>query len=110
MSENNNSGATAHAAKPPVPKPKIEEPGDMFLNEARRARTPLTFHLRSGRQASGTVESFGRYSVLIRANGGRVVLHKHAIDVVEESGDQSVMKVNRNTAAPPGPLRPPLNM
>jgi sRNA-binding regulator protein Hfq len=47
-------------------------------------RAPLVFHLRSGQHITATVRAFGGYSVDVQTGAsGRVLIQKHAIDLVE---------------------------
>jgi len=101
---NSNSGCTA--TKPGMTpataaKPKAEEPDIALYAEARTARVPLRFHMRGGREITGTVHTYGRFSIGVRTTDGRIVLHKHAIDWVEIPG-AGLRNVRSGPLASPG--------
>ncbi len=55
---------------------------DVFLNEARRERMPLTLFLTNGFQQRGTVVSFDGYTVLLVFEGKQYLIYKHAISTI----------------------------
>jgi host factor-I protein len=55
---------------------------DSFLNTARKERLSITIYLLSGVKLTGRIRSFGKYSVVLEANGQEQLIFKHAISTV----------------------------
>ena len=55
---------------------------DIFLNEARKERMPLTVFLTNGFQQRGTVAAFDGYTVLLVHENRQYLLYKHAISTI----------------------------
>ena len=61
---------------------KQKELQDLFLNQARRDRTPVTVFLMNGFQLRGTIRGFDAFVVLVESDGRQQMIYKHAISTV----------------------------
>ncbi|WNO52536.1 RNA chaperone Hfq [Stakelama saccharophila] len=59
---------------------------DLFLNQLRRSKTPVTMFLVKGVKLQGIVTWFDNFSVLLRRDGQSQLVYKHAISTVMPSG------------------------
>ena len=55
---------------------------DLFLNQARKGRTPLTVFLVNGFQMRGYITCFDQFVVLMHAEGRQQMIYKHAISTI----------------------------
>ena len=55
---------------------------DHFLNNARRAKLPLTIFLLKGVKLQGVITWFDNFSVLLRREGQAQLIYKHAISTI----------------------------
>ena len=55
---------------------------DVFLNGARRDRTPITMFLMNGFQMRGTVSAFDSFTVVLESGGKQQLVYKHAISTM----------------------------
>ncbi|MBN8553560.1 MAG: RNA chaperone Hfq [Caulobacterales bacterium] len=55
---------------------------DAFLNNVRKARTPLTIFLVNGVKLQGVVTWFDNFCVLLRRDGQSQLVYKHAISTI----------------------------
>ncbi len=55
---------------------------DVFLNQARKDRIPVTFFLVNGFQFKGVVRGFDSYIVIADCDGKQYVIYKHAISTI----------------------------
>ena len=55
---------------------------DVFLNGARRDRTPITMFLMNGFQMRGTVYAFDSFTVVLESDGKQQLVYKHAISTM----------------------------
>ena len=51
---------------------------DVFLNQARKEKTPVTIYLTNGFQFKGTVRGFDSFTVILDADGKQNLVYKHA--------------------------------
>ena len=58
---------------------------DKFLNNARRAKVPLTIFLVKGVKLQGVITWFDTFSVLLRRDGKTQLVYKHAISTIVSS-------------------------
>ena len=59
---------------------------DIYLNQARRERIPVTVKMVDGGQLSGTVRGFDSFTVILEDDDGSAqMLYKHAIAAVIQS-------------------------
>ena len=55
---------------------------DIFLNQARKDKIPLTIFLVNGYQFKGYVKGFDSYIVILSCEGKQNVVYKHAISTI----------------------------
>ena len=55
---------------------------DVFLNQARRERTPLTVFLVNGFQMRGIITGFDAFVIVLVSEGRQQMIYKHAISTV----------------------------
>ena len=58
---------------------------DLFLNQARRERTPLTVFLMNGFQMRGVITGFDSFVILLFSDGKQQMIYKHAISTITPS-------------------------
>ncbi len=63
---------------------------DVFLNQVRKAKVPLTVFLVNGIKLQGVVTAFDNFCVLLRREGKIQLVYKHAISTVMPSGALSL--------------------
>jgi len=55
---------------------------DIFLNNVRKNKTPVTMFLVNGVKLQGVITWFDNFSVLLRRDGHSQLVYKHAISTV----------------------------
>ena len=55
---------------------------DVFLNQARRERTPLTVFLVNGFQMRGVITGFDQFVILLQSDGRQQMIYKHAVSTM----------------------------
>ncbi|WP_446899620.1 RNA chaperone Hfq [Clostridium sp. LBM24168] len=55
---------------------------DIFLNGARKNKTPVTIHLTNGFQIKGSVKGFDNFTVILDVDGKQMMIYKHAISTI----------------------------
>ncbi|HIU44257.1 MAG TPA: RNA chaperone Hfq [Candidatus Ventrousia excrementavium] len=55
---------------------------EVFLNEARKQKTPVTVFMTNGFQQRGTVAAFDGYTILMHNEGRQYFVYKHAISTI----------------------------
>jgi host factor-I protein len=55
---------------------------DIFLNQVRKERIPVTIFLTNGFQLKGMVKGFDNFIVLLESEGKQQMIYKHAISTV----------------------------
>ncbi len=55
---------------------------DVFLNQARKDRMPLTIILTNGYQFKGIIRGFDAYIVILETEGRQQLVFKHAISTL----------------------------
>jgi len=55
---------------------------DVFLNQLRRDRMPLTVYLTNGFQLKGIIKGFDNFVIVIEADGKQQVVYKHAVSTI----------------------------
>lgn len=61
---------------------KTQNLQDLFLNQARRDRQPVTVFLMNGFQLKGTVRGFDSFVVIFDCEGKQQMIYKHAISTI----------------------------
>ncbi len=64
---------------------KVNNLQDMFLNNLRRSKTPVTMFLVKGVKLQGIITWFDNFSVLLRRDGHAQLIYKHAISTIMPS-------------------------
>ena len=55
---------------------------DVFLNQARKDRLPLTIFLTNGYQFKGIIRGFDQFIVILETDGKQQLVYKHAISTI----------------------------
>ncbi|ATD55080.1 RNA chaperone Hfq [Clostridium chauvoei] len=55
---------------------------DIFLNEARKNRIPVTIYLSNGFQLRGFVKGFDNFTVVLDCDCKQMLVYKHAITTI----------------------------
>lgn len=55
---------------------------DVFLNQARKDRLPLTIFLTNGYQFKGIIRGFDNFIVILETDGKQQLVYKHAISTI----------------------------
>lgn len=55
---------------------------DVFLNQVRKERTPITVFLVNGYQIRGIVKGFDNYIIVLDSEGRQQMVYKHAISTI----------------------------
>lgn len=55
---------------------------DVFLNQVRKDRTPITVFLVNGYQLRGLVKGFDNYTVILDSDGKQQMIYKHAVSTI----------------------------
>ena len=69
---------------------------DVFLNQARKERIPITCILTNGFQFKGIVKGFDSYVVIIDAEGKQELVYKHAISTVIPAKPISILDAEQD--------------
>ncbi len=70
---------------------KIMNLQDIFLNQARKEKVPVTVFLVNGFQLKGVVNGFDSYIVIMDCDGKQNVVYKHAISTIAPSRTINVL-------------------
>lgn len=55
---------------------------DLFLNQMRKTKTPVTVYLICGVKLQGIITWFDTFSMLLRRNGHTQLVYKHAVSTI----------------------------
>ena len=58
---------------------------DLFLNNVRKQRVPVTVYLANGFQFKGSIKGFDNFTVLLDSDGRQNLVYKHAISTIVPS-------------------------
>ncbi|HHU21942.1 MAG TPA: RNA chaperone Hfq [Clostridiales bacterium] len=61
---------------------KTQNLQDIFLNQARREKLPVTIFLMNGFQLKGVVRGFDNFIVMVDSDGKQQMIYKHAISTI----------------------------
>ena len=64
---------------------------DVFLNQARKDKTFVTFYLTNGFQFKGMVRGFDSYVVILDCDGKQQLVYKHAISTIAPARPVSIL-------------------
>lgn len=73
---------------------------DVFLNQARKDRIPLTIFLTNGFQFKGIIRGFDSYVVILETDGRQQLVYKHAISTIVPARAISILDAVEQNAAP----------
>ena len=65
---------------------KSQNVQDVFLNNVRKQKVPVTVFLCNGVKLQGNITWFDNFSVLLRREGQVQLVYKHAISTIMPSG------------------------
>ncbi|MBQ5314653.1 MAG: RNA chaperone Hfq [Oscillospiraceae bacterium] len=65
---------------------------DVFLNQARKDKTPVTVYLTNGFQFKGLIKGFDGYTVILEGDGKQYLVYKHAISTVIPSKPIAILE------------------
>jgi host factor-I protein len=74
---------------------KVNNLQDMFLNNLRRSKTPVTMFLVKGVKLQGIITWFDNFSVLLRRDGQAQLIYKHAISTIMPSHALDIGDIER---------------
>ena len=70
---------------------------DLFLNNARKERVPVTIFLMNGVQIKGYVKGFDSYIVLLESeNRQQNLIYKHAVSTIVPGKNMNLQNANKN--------------
>ena len=69
---------------------------DVFLNQARKEKIPVTIFLTNGFQFRGIVKGFDNYIVILDCDGRQNLVYKHAMSTVIPTRPVSMMDTDTN--------------
>jgi len=78
---------------------KIQNVQDIFLNNVRKSKTPVTVFLVNGVKLQGIITWFDNFSVLLRRDGHTQLVYKHAISTVMPSAPVQLFEPDKDDAA-----------
>jgi host factor-I protein len=55
---------------------------DVFLNQVRKERVPVTVYLTNGFQFKGIIKGFDTYSLIMDSDGKQELIFKHAVSTI----------------------------
>ena len=65
---------------------------DVFLNQVRRDKTPVTIYLVNGYQFKGTVRGFDSFTVILECENRQNLVYKHAISTIVPTRPVSILE------------------
>ena len=63
---------------------------DLFLNQMRKTKTPVTVYLICGVKLQGIITWFDNFSMLLRRDGHTQLVYKHAVSTIMPAGPVSL--------------------
>ncbi|NLL71439.1 MAG: RNA chaperone Hfq [Epulopiscium sp.] len=70
---------------------------DVFLNQMRKDRIPVTIFLTNGFQLKGVVKGFDNFTVILDSEGKQQMIYKHAISTMVPAKSISLTTIDKNT-------------
>lgn len=64
---------------------------DIFLNQVRKEKTPITIFLTNGFQIKGVARGFDSFTVVVDTDGKQQLVYKHAISTIIPSKPVNIM-------------------
>src|SRR3954463_15439796 len=87
---------------------KVNNLQDMFLNNLRRSKTPVTMFLVKGVKLQGIITWFDNFSVLLRRDGQAQLIYKHAISTIMPAQPLDLGNLQEAFDERPEKKKPPL--
>lgn len=75
---------------------KIINLQDIFLNQVRKDKTPVTIYLTNGFQFKGYVKGFDNFTVVLASDGKQNLVYKHAISTIIPAKPVSILENAEN--------------
>ena len=75
---------------------KSQNVQDVFLNNVRKSKTPVTVFLVNGVKLQGIITWFDNFSVLLRRDGHTQLVYKHAISTVMPSAPVQLFEPDKD--------------
>ena len=75
---------------------KSQNVQDVFLNNVRKNKTPVTVFLVNGVKLQGIITWFDNFSVLLRRDGHTQLVYKHAISTVMPSAPVQLFEPDKD--------------
>lgn len=70
---------------------------DLFLNNARKERVPVTIFLMNGVKVKGHVKGFDSYIILLEGeNKQQNLIYKHAVSTIVPGKNMNLQNANQN--------------
>ena len=70
---------------------------DLFLNNARKERVPVTIYLMNGVQVKGYVKGFDSYIILLETETKQQnLIYKHAVSTIVPGKSMNIQNNNQN--------------
>lgn len=70
---------------------------DLFLNNARKERVPVTIYLMNGVQVKGYVKGFDSYIILLESETKQQnLIYKHAVSTIVPGKNMNIQNNNQN--------------
>ena len=70
---------------------------DLFLNNARKEKVPVTIYLINGVQVKGHVKGFDSYIILLEGeNKQQNLIYKHAVSTIVPGKNMNLQNANQN--------------
>ena len=70
---------------------------DLFLNNARKERVPVTIYLINGVKVKGHVKGFDSYIILLEGeNKQQNLIYKHAVSTIVPGKNMNLQNANQN--------------
>ena len=70
---------------------------DVFLNQARKEKIPVTIYITNGFQFKGMVKGFDNYTVILDTDGKQNLIYKHAISTITPMKTISILDAFEKT-------------
>ena len=69
---------------------------DVFLNQVRKERIPITIFITNGFQFKGVVKGFDNYTVILDSENKQNLIYKHAISTISPLRAVSIFDNNKS--------------
>ena len=76
---------------------KVMNLQDIFLNQARKEKIPVTIILTNGFQFKGMVRGFDSYVIILECDGKQELVYKHAVSTIIPERQISILESTEKT-------------